>query len=59
MSDPMTSRRRLLQLLGGAPLLPLTSALSACGTLTACGGGDAHAAFKSVSFSSMAAPTLA
>ncbi|MGE8320233.1 MAG: alkaline phosphatase, partial [Comamonas sp.] len=60
MSEVMTSRRRLLQLLGGAPLLPLSSALSAAGVLTACGGGDdTQAAFKSVSFSNMPAPTLA
>ncbi|WP_460479065.1 PhoX family protein [Comamonas humi] len=60
MSEVMTSRRRLLQLLGGAPLLPLSSALSAAGVLSACGGGDdTQAAFKSVSFSNMPAPTLA
>ena len=61
MSDLITSRRRLLQWLGGAPLLPLTSSLSAAGLLAGCGGGsdDApQAAFKSVSFSSMAAPNL-
>ena len=61
MSAVLTSRRRLLQLLGGAPLLPLSGTLSAAGLLSACGGGgdDATAAFKSVKFSSMTAPTLA
>ncbi|MFT3665907.1 PhoX family protein [Piscinibacter sp.] len=64
MTDIKTSRRRLLQLLGGAPMLPLASSLSAAGLLSACGGGGGdHAApakaFKSVSFSSMAAPSLA
>ena len=62
MSAVLTSRRRLLQLLGGAPLLPLSGSLSAAGLLSACGGGgsdDAVAAFKSVSFSHMPAPTLA
>jgi hypothetical protein len=61
----LPSRRRLLQLLGGAPLLPLTSSLSAAGLLSACGGdggndsGSAAGAFVSASFSHMAAPTLA
>ena len=63
MSAVLTSRRRLLQLLGGAPLLPLSGSLSAAGLLTACGGGGdddtPSAPFKSVSFVSMAAPTLA
>ena len=51
-----TSRRRVLQMFAGIPLLPLagTSAF-----LTACGGSDALATLSSVSFSSMAAPTLA
>ncbi len=61
------SRRRVLQLLGGAPLLPLSSALAGAGFLAGCGGGaDAVAAssatsasLSGVSFSSTAAPTLA
>ncbi|MEJ5027846.1 PhoX family protein [Comamonas sp. MYb69] len=62
MSAVLTSRRRLLQFLGSAPLLPLSGSLSAAGLLTACGGGGDDdgptAAFKSVSFSNMAAPNL-
>ena len=56
-----TSRRRLLQLLGGAPLLPLSSTLAGVAPLlTACGdsGSSAAAVYRSVSFSSMDAPTL-
>ena len=53
------SRRSLLQVLAGAPLLPLSSALAGL-SLTACGGGTAVPAvtFSSVSFSSTAAPGL-
>ncbi|MFT3801112.1 MAG: DUF839 domain-containing protein [Burkholderiaceae bacterium] len=63
MTEMLTSRRRVLRLLGGAPMLPLASSLSAAGLLTACGGGsdgdDAPAsAVKSVRLSSMAAPDL-
>lgn len=62
MSAVLTSRRRLLKFLGSAPLLPLSGSLSAAGLLTACGGGSDDdgptAAFKSVSFSNMAAPNL-
>jgi uncharacterized protein len=59
-----TSRRRLLQLLAGAPLLPLvTQTAGASLLLSACGGSSAASAsaatLSSVSFSSMAAPTLA
>ena len=62
-----TSRRRVLQLLTGMPLLPMASTLSASSLLlSGCGGGtDAVAAvptsatLSGVSFSSMAAPTLA
>ena len=60
-----TSRRRVLQLLAGMPMLPLASSLTGTSLLLAgCGGGsDAVAAtsatLSSVSFSSMAAPTLA
>ncbi len=62
-NKPQFSRRSLLQVLAGAPLLPLSSALGAAGFgLTACGGGSTTVppvTFSSVSFSSMAAPTLA
>jgi uncharacterized protein len=52
-----TSRRRVLQLLSGVPMLPLSSALaSSTALLAACGGG---AEVESVSFSSMEAPSLA
>ena len=53
------SRRSLLQVLAGAPLLPLSSALAGL-SLSACGGGTAVPAvtFSSVSFSSTAAPGL-
>ena len=58
------SRRRALQFFAGAPLLPLSSTLAGSLLLAGCGGGsDAVAAipasFSGVSFSSMAAPTLA
>ena len=57
----MLSRRKALQFLTGAPLLPLGSAVSATGLLTACGGGDDGPAknYVAASFTSMAAPTLA
>ena len=60
MTTPLASRRRMLQLFAGAPMLPLASSLTAAGLLTACGGsGDDDApAFKSVTFSSMPAPSL-
>lgn len=67
-STPELSRRRLLRLLGAAPMLPL-SGFAATSLLAGCGGDndDAYAAnppssvatFASVSFSGMAAPTLA
>jgi uncharacterized protein len=67
-STPKLSRRSVLQALSGMPLLPLSATFAAAGLNTACGGGgssasnssnDAPAAtFTSVSFSSMAAPTL-
>ena len=55
------SRRRLLKLLSGAPMLPLSSVLAGTSVaLTACdGSSDPAATFTGVSFSSMAAPTLA
>jgi hypothetical protein len=69
---PELSRRRLLRMLGAAPMLPLGS-VAAASLLSACGGGsdDAPVAvapvapvapaitLSSVTFSSMAAPTLA
>ena len=57
---PTPSRRKTLQMLAGLPLLPLGAGASATGLLAACGGGsDSTAAFKSASFTGMAAPTLA
>jgi hypothetical protein len=57
----MLSRRKALQFLTGAPLLPLGSAVSATSLLTACGGGDDGPAknYVAASFTSMVAPTLA
>ena len=65
MNLPVASRRRALQLLAGAPMLPLSSAFAGTSVLlTACGGGSnsatpAAATLSGVAFSSMAAPTLA
>ncbi len=57
---PTPSRRKTLQMLAGLPLLPLGAGASATGLLAACGGSsDSTAAFKSASFTGMAAPTLA
>jgi secreted PhoX family phosphatase len=56
------SRRRLVQLLTGAPLLPLAGGSLAATLLTACGGSDAAAPapkLMAVTFTGMAAPTLA
>ncbi|HPR43268.1 MAG TPA: alkaline phosphatase, partial [Ottowia sp.] len=59
-SVELSSRRRVLKLLGGAPMLPLASSLSAAGLLTACGGdGGSTPSYVSASFSNMAAPSLA
>jgi len=60
------SRRRLLQLFGAAPILPI-SGLSATAFLAGCGGGNDTpavipapvATLGNVTFSTMAAPTLA
>jgi secreted PhoX family phosphatase len=59
------SRRRLLQMFAAAPLLPLAS-FGGASLLSACGGSDRAlapvlpaATLSSVTFSSMAAPTLA
>jgi secreted PhoX family phosphatase len=62
-----TSRRRVLQMFAGVPMLPMAGTLSATSLMLAgCGGGsDAVAAvpvpatLSSVTFSSMTAPTLA
>ncbi|MBS0371696.1 MAG: DUF839 domain-containing protein [Proteobacteria bacterium] len=60
---PDSSRRHLLKLMSGAPLLPFSSAIAgASAFLGGCGGSggsDAPVALSSVSFSSMPAPTLA
>ena len=67
--NPDVSRRRLLQLFGAAPLLPLAG-LSTSALLAGCGGGDSTPALPaapvtppavtlaSVSFSGMAAPAM-
>lgn len=64
MTQATPSRRRILQMLSGMPMLPLSSALAGSSVLlTACGGGTDTAAqlpaatLQSVSFSSMAAPS--
>ncbi len=58
-NTPLPTRRKTLQMLAGIPLLPLGASTSAAALLAACGGSDGGSAeFKSVSFSSMAAPTL-
>nr|WP_315215481.1 alkaline phosphatase PhoX [uncultured Duganella sp.] len=60
--SPDPSRRRLVQLLAGAPLLPLAGGSLAATLLTACAANQtATAASKlmSVTFTGMAAPTLA
>ncbi|WP_120966524.1 alkaline phosphatase PhoX [Comamonas sp. lk] len=67
MSQTLLSRRKALQFLSGAPMLPIASAFSASSLLAACGGGDdAPVApvpvaknYVSATFTSMAAPTLA
>ncbi len=66
-TTPELSRRRLLRMLGAAPMLPL-SGFAATSLLAGCGGDNdddvsvapvSPATFASVSFSGMAAPTLA
>ena len=58
---PQPTRRKALQFLASAPLLPLGSTATAALLATGCGGGggSSSAAFASASFTSMAAPTLA
>jgi secreted PhoX family phosphatase len=58
MTQTPLSRRNVLQFLAGAPLLPLAPALVGCSALAGCGGSDA-ATLTGVSFTPMAAPTLA
>ncbi|HVZ43111.1 MAG TPA: alkaline phosphatase PhoX [Ramlibacter sp.] len=54
MNHPTPSRRSVLQLLAGAPLLPLASTLGGCAATAA-----TSPAFQSGEFGSMPAPTLA
>ncbi|MYM28679.1 DUF839 domain-containing protein [Duganella sp. CY15W] len=56
-----SSRRSLLKFLSSAPLLPLAGGSATAALLSACGGDTAAptAQLMSVSFSGMAAPTLA
>jgi secreted PhoX family phosphatase len=58
-NQPTISRRNVLQFFAGAPMLPLASSLAGCSVLAACGGGGEAATLTGVTFSSMAAPTLA
>ncbi|MEQ6433864.1 alkaline phosphatase PhoX [Comamonas sp. w2-DMI] len=67
MSHTLLSRRKALQFLSGAPLLPLGSAVSASTLLAACGGDDnstsvqppaAKPNYVSATFTGMAAPAL-
>jgi hypothetical protein len=60
MSQPtLPARRRALKLIGGIPMLPLSTSLAAAG-LTACGGGSDDPAKTAVSaeFVGMGAPSL-
>ena len=60
--SPDPSRRRLVQLLAGAPLLPLATGSLAATLLSACAANEAATAapkLLSVTFTGMAAPTLA
>ncbi|MDB5759842.1 MAG: hypothetical protein JWM30_3131 [Burkholderia sp.] len=71
MKQPELSRRRLLQMLAGVPLLPLSSLAGSSALLAGCGGSDGDSsgsaalagssavALAGVSFSSTPAPTLA
>jgi len=68
-STPESTRRRLLQLIAGAPMLPLAGATGVSALLSACGSSDdpiaaapppaAPATFTNVEFTGMAAPTAA
>src|SRR6476469_6315076 len=71
MKQPEMSRRRLLQMLAGAPLLPLSTLAGTSALLSGCGGSDGDSAagntlagsgavtLAGVTFSSTPAPTLA
>lgn len=71
MKQPEMSRRRLLQMLAGAPLLPLSTLAGTSVLLSGCGGSDGDNAagntlagsgavtLAGVTFSSTPAPTLA
>jgi hypothetical protein len=53
------SRRDLLKMLSGAPMLPMAGSLAALAPLTACGGGSGDTpSFSGVSFTPMSAPSL-
>jgi uncharacterized protein len=57
--QPQLHRRRLLKAMAGVPMLPLASSLATAGLLSGCDdGGDDDSPLSSVSFTSMAAPTL-
>ena len=55
------TRRNLVKMIAGVPLLPLGSALASGGLLSGCGGDDgtSSANLSSVSFVGMSAPSLA
>jgi len=53
------TRRSLVKMMAGMPLLPLGSALASAGLLSACGDDTPSAKLTGVSFSAMAAPSLA
>lgn len=61
--SPDLSRRRIVQLFAGMPLLPLAGGSAAAALLSACGGSNDSAApaarLMSVTFTGMSAPTLA
>jgi hypothetical protein len=43
----ITSRRNLLKIMSGAPLLPLSTSLAGAGAmLTGCGGGDSSVTYS-------------
>ncbi len=59
MNNIQVSRRSLIKALGGAPMLPLASSLSAAGLLSACDDSSSSSPkYVSATFSNMAAPTL-
>lgn len=69
-SGIQTTRRSLLQMMLAAPVIPISSSFAASALLTGCGGSSGSSSadytttttlptYKSVTFKSMAAPTLA